>query len=307
MGIYDREYYQGEGRGLPWRSVTSTWCNTLILINVAVFLGVWALRIDQQWLYHWFAATPEGIFRNGRVWQLLTATFLHDQTRILHIVGNMLFLYFIGREVEATYGGKDFLALYLGAGIFSTLCWAVMAATRPHAGFMIGASGAVLGVVTLYTLYYPKRELLLMGFIPTPMWLLLALFLFWPLLGEGQDSGVAWESHLAGAAFGWAYKHFDLRWTRLVEGWSSRPRLKVVVPPRYEQARPRSSVPSRGEAVGARSSSAPRSPEEELLDARLDEALAKIAREGRDGLTDDERKILQAASQRARDRRAERT
>jgi membrane associated rhomboid family serine protease len=304
MGIYDREYYQGDRGGASWLGPSSSWCNTLILINVGVFLAVWVLRIDQSTLYSWFAASPKGIFEQGRIWQLLTATFLHDQSRVLHIAGNMLFLYFIGREVEGLYGGKEFLAFYLASGVFSTLCWTILAAASgPEPRYMIGASGAVLGVVTLYTLYYPRREILFMGFIPTPMWLLLTIYLIFPLLGDARSSGIAWESHVAGAAFAWAYKHFDLRWTRLVGGWSDRPRLKVVVPPRYEPARPRSSVSGRGEGGGMRTAS---TPQEDQLEARLDEILAKIAREGRDGLTEDERKILQEASRRARDRRAER-
>lgn len=302
MGIYDRDYYQGERGGPSWLGPGSSWCNTLIIINVGVFLAVWVMRINQEVLYSWFAASPKGIFEEGRIWQLLTATFLHDQNRVLHIAGNMLFLYFIGREVESLYGGRDFLAFYLAAGIVSTLFWAILAgAFSPEPRFMIGASGAVLGVVTLYTLYNPRREILLMGFIPTPVWLLLAIYLVMPLLGDSRRSGIAWESHAAGAAFAVAFKHFDLRWSRLVGIWGGRPRLKVVVPPRYEQARPRPTVASRGEVVGGRTHSGPA---EDQLDARLDEVLAKIAREGRDGLTEDESKVLQEASRRARDRRA---
>lgn len=311
MGIYDREYYRGERSGPSWAGLTSSWCNTLIVINVAVFLAEWALPVDRDFLYSWFAASPEGIFRQGRVWQLLTATFLHDQRLILHIVGNMLFLFFIGREVETLYGGKDFLAFYLAAAVVSTFCWAVVASFSPPGAIMIGASGAVIAVVTLYTLYYPKREILFMGFIPTPMWLLLSIYLVWPLISDGRGAGVgregriAWESHLAGAMFALAFKHFDLRWTRLVGGRLGRPRLKVVSPPRYEPARPRPPAQSRGETIGSMAPTFGVIPEDQL-DARLDEVLAKIAQEGRDGLTEEERKVLQEASRRARDRRAER-
>lgn len=305
MGIYDREYYRGEKGGPPWLGVTASWCNTLILINVAIFLLERIVPVDREFLYSWFAASPEGIFRQGRVWQLVTATFLHDQSTFWHILGNMLFLWFIGREVESLYGGRDFLAFYLAAGAVSTLCWAIAAAFQPATGPMIGASGAVLGVVTLYTLYYPRREILVMGFIPTPMWLLLSIYLIWPLLGEGRGPHVAWESHLAGAAFAFVYKHFDLRWSKFAPGRLGRPRLKLVTPPRYEPVRPRTPVPSRGDTVGAMVPSIPVIPEDQL-DARLDEVLAKIAREGREGLTEDERRVLQEASRRARDRRAER-
>jgi len=309
MGIYDREYYRGENAGAGWFSGPTPWCKTIILINVVVFVLQKAFHFDQDFVIHWLAASPEGIFRQGRVWQLLTATFLHD-ANIWHIVGNMIFLWIVGREMEAMYGSRDFLAFYLASAAVSTFCWAVSAAMASGDGFsyMIGASGAVTAVLTLYTLYYPRREILFF-FIPMPMWVVLTIFLLWPLAFDGRGgSQVAMESHLAGAAFALAFKHFDLRWSRLIAGRVHRPRLKVVTPPRYEQqARPRTPVPTRGagDAVGGRTSSVSVLPEEQL-DARLDEVLAKIASEGREGLTDDERGVLEEASRRARDRRSDR-
>ena len=84
---------------------------------------------------------------------------------------------------------------------------------------MVGASGAVMAVVMLYTLYYPKREILLI-FIPMPMWLLLAIYLIFPLLPvfNGGSTQIAIESHLAGAGFAFVFKQFDLRWSRLISG-----------------------------------------------------------------------------------------
>ena len=84
---------------------------------------------------------------------------------------------------------------------------------------MIGASGAVTAVVTLFTLYHPKREILFM-FIPMPMWMVLTIFLVLPLLNilSGGSSHVAVEAHLAGAGFAFLFKQFDLRWSRLVSG-----------------------------------------------------------------------------------------
>ncbi|AMV39499.1 rhomboid family intramembrane serine protease [Planctomyces sp. SH-PL62] len=303
MGIYDREYYRGEKSGPGWFSGPAPWCKTIILINVVIFLAQRAFAIDPDFIREWVAASPEGIFRQGRVWELLTATFLHD-SKIWHILGNMLFLWIVGREMESLYGGRDFLAFYLAAAIVSTFCWTVAQAFAPGYHYMIGASGAVAGVLTLYTLYYPRREILFF-FIPMPMWVVLAIFLVWPLLSDGRGGAVAYESHLAGAAFAVAFKHFDLRWSRLTDGRFRRPRLKLVTPPRYEPTRPRTPVVSRGEKVGAMASSVSVLPEEQL-DARLDEVLAKIAREGRDGLNEEERRVLQEASRRARDRRSDR-
>ncbi|WP_165246043.1 rhomboid family intramembrane serine protease [Paludisphaera soli] len=305
MGIYDREYYRGEKSGPGWFSGPAPWCKTIIVLNVAIFLLRAIFHPDQGFIYEWLAASPEGIFRQGRVWQLLTATFLHDQLSIWHILGNMLFLWIVGREMESMYGSRDFLAFYLAAAVFSTFCWAVAESTASDQVPMIGASGAVMAVLTLYTLYYPRREILFF-FIPMPMWVVLGIYLFWPLLGGGRGD-IAIESHLAGAVFALAFKHFDLRWSRLVDGRFNRPRLKVVSPPRYEATtRPRTPVPTRaGETGGARASSVSVLPEEQL-DAQLDEVLAKIAREGRDGLNESERRVLQEASRRARDRRSDR-
>ncbi|APW60755.1 rhomboid family intramembrane serine protease [Paludisphaera borealis] len=304
MGIYDREYYRGEGTGPGWFGGVSPACNAIIVINVVVFLVQQVFRLDDPWVRNWLEASPEAIFHQGRVWQLLTATFLHAD--IWHLIGNMWFLWLVGREMEALYGSRDFTAFYLVAAVVSTLGWAAMQAFSPFRPFMLGASGAVMAVVTLYTLYYPRREILFF-FIPMPMWVLLGIYMVLPLLSERQGGHVAWESHVAGFAFAFAFKHFDLRWSRLTSGRMRRPRLKIFSPVAFEQPRTRTPGQSRssGEAVGAKVPSVAVLPEDQL-DARLDEVLAKIAREGRTGLTDEEHRVLQEASRRARNRRSDR-
>jgi len=303
MGIYDREYYRGEGRGPGLFGGVSPACNAIIAINVAVFLAVRILKVDDFWIHDWLAASPVGIFRQGRVWELLTATFLHAD--LWHILGNMLFLWIVGREMEGLYGSRDFLAFYLVAAVVSTLVWAATQAITGDPRSMVGASGAVMGVVALYTLYYPRREILFF-FIPMPMWVVLVIYLVMPILNERQGGRIALEAHLAGAAFAYLFKTFDLRWSHLTSGRLRRPRLKVISPVSYEQPRARTPGYSRGsEAVGAKGPSVSVLPEEQL-DARLDEVLAKIAREGRTGLTEEEQRVLLEASRRARNRRSDR-
>lgn len=305
MGIYDREYYhRGESGGPSWFGGVAPWCKTIILINAVVFLGERAFHINPDFLLDWLAASPEGIFQQGRVWQLLTATFMH--AGIWHILGNMWFLWIVGREMESLYGGRDFLAFYLAAAVVSTFCWAVSQTFQPGAHYMVGASGAVMAVLTLYTLYYPRREIYLL-FLPMPMWVVLVLYLVWPLMGDGGRT-VAFESHLAGAGFAYLFKRFDLRWSRVAPGRMSRPRLKIVFPSVHDQPRTRSGGGygrTTGDVVGGKG---PRVSvvAEDQFDAQLDEILAKIAREGRSGLTEEEQRVLQEASQRARERRSDR-
>jgi membrane associated rhomboid family serine protease len=307
MGIYDREYYRGETGGSGWFSGVSPVCKSIIAVNVVVFVLEQLTRSD---LKQYFAASPDGVLHHYRVWQLLTATFLHGD--LLHLLGNMWFFWIVAREMEAMYGTRDFVAFYLAAAIFSTLAWVLITAVAlgpDTTGTMVGASGAVMATMMLFTLFYPRREILFF-FIPMPIWLLLAIYLIYPMLPvlSGGSTSTAVESHLAGAGFAFLFKQFDLRWSRFFSGRVFKPTLRIFSPVPREQTRTRTPNPSRTSAsVGIAGKSAPASiiPEEQL-DARLDEVLAKIAREGRSGLTEEELRVLQEASRRARIRRSDR-
>ncbi len=313
MGIYDREYYRGETTGSGWFSGVTPVCKTIIYVNAAVWLLQLLLKWDfgpTEFAGQYLAASPEFTLHRFRLWELLTATFLHKD--LLHLAGNMWFLWIVGREMEALYGSRDFLAFYLCTAVVSTLGWALFDAATAHGEFhpMIGASGAVMGVLTLFTLFYPKREILFF-FIPMPMWVLWLIYVFFPLLpmANSGPAKIAWQSHMAGAAFAALYWKLDLRWSHLFTGRPFRPRLRIFSPVAYDQARPRSPGPPRASTiVGGGTGKTPSVSvlPEEQLDARLDEVLAKIAREGRAGLTEEELRVLQEASRRARIRRSDR-
>jgi len=319
MGIYDREYYRGEAGGAGLFGGVSPVCNALIAINVVVFILLQIFNVDTDFVRDWLAASPYEFWYHGKVWQLLTATFLHD-SHPWHILGNMLFLWFVGREMESLYGSKDFLAFYLMAAVVSTFVWILchsvvpnrqhLVSFLPRTDHMNGASGAVMAVLVLYALYYPHRQILLFFVIPLPMWALVAIYLFFPLFqGDFRSGNVALESHLAGAAFAVAFKHYNLRWSRLLSRrFFTRPRLKIFSPIPHEKPRTRSLSPSYTASPGAsagKGSPAAVVPEEKLNE-QLDEVLAKIAREGREGLTEEENRVLQEASRRARIKRSDR-
>jgi membrane associated rhomboid family serine protease len=259
-------------------------------------------------------ANSDLIFHHFQVWRLLTATFLHAADWPWHIVMNMLFLWMVGREMESFYGTRDFAAMYLSAAVFSTLCWAVADTFDPNPGHaaMIGASGAVSAVLVLYTLYYPRREILLMFIFPVEMWLLLVIFLGYNLLQflSPMKDSVAYSAHLGGAAFGYLFKTGDLRLSRLEKMFRRSPRLRIVSPEPRES--PSTTVRpsigptwSPGTAASSRPSPTAVVPEEQF-DEKLDEILVKIARDGRGSLSEDENRVLEEASRRARNRRSER-
>jgi membrane associated rhomboid family serine protease len=315
MGISDREYYRRETRGAAWWSGTAPACKTIIAINIAAFVlqQLFDPHSESPLVREYLEASSDAIFRHGRVWELLTATFLHDN--FIHILWNMLFLWMVGREMESFYGSRDFAAMYLSAAAVSTLGWALAEEFAPAAPFlgstvMLGASGAVLAVVVVYALYYPHREVLLFFILPVEMWLMVVVFLAvdaWHFLHGGvQREAVA--AHLTGALFGYVYKRFDLRWSRLSWGRMRRPRLRIIAPEPREKGVPRSTIPSwsSNPATAPKPTMSTVVVPEEQLDAQLDEVLAKIARQGRDGLTEEENRVLQEASRRARNRRSDR-
>ena len=160
MGIYDREYYRGETGGSAWFSGVSPVCKSIIGINVAVFLLDQLINRgnNNPFIRAYLAASPDGTFHHLRIWELLTATFVHAD--IWHLLGNMLFLWIVGREMEALYGSRDFLAFYVCAAIFSTLVWCLIdAASNPDPTMpMVGASGAVMAAMMLFTLFYPEAR-----------------------------------------------------------------------------------------------------------------------------------------------------
>jgi len=317
MGIYDREYIRDETSGAGLFSGDWPVTKSIIGISVVVFF----LENLLQWDSHgitaaWLAASPEHTFHGLRLHELITNVFVHPGAgALVGLFFDMWFFWMIGREMESLHGWRDFLVFCVASALVTTLAGLVVAqAAGPefHQVHIFGSWGLLLAVMTLFTLYYPRQEILFLFFIRMPMWVLLAIYTVVPVLGHfsgSENPGVGVAMVLAGVGFAYAYKQFDLRWSRLRAGRSFKPRLRIFSSPEYDGARPRSWSPPRGtSSVGGvgRSLVVSVLPEEQL-DARVDEILAKIAREGsRDGLTEDERRILEEASRRARIRRSDR-
>ncbi|MCP5198562.1 MAG: rhomboid family intramembrane serine protease [Gammaproteobacteria bacterium] len=157
------------------------------------------------------AALPPGLQLLFPPLSLVTALFLH--AGVLHLVGNLLYLWVFGNNVEDALGHRRFLAFYLGCGVFAGLVQACAAplVTVP----VIGASGAVSGVLGAYLLLHPRASVLVMlplGIILHPVRLpAAALLVGWFVLqlansllsGPGQGD-VAWYAHLGGFVCGLA-------------------------------------------------------------------------------------------------------
>ncbi len=197
-----------------------TWTPTigwLIGINVGVFL----LQNFNPMVTEVFGLVPEQVWP-GRLYTLITYAFLHGG--VGHIFFNMLTLYFFGGDLDLFLGRRRFLILYFGSALAGGIA-AVLFLRGPVV--VIGASGALFGLLAAYAVYFPHTEVLLWFLLPLKMWVLVSLWigisLFYSVFGSG--GGIAYLAHLGGAVFGLAYtlrvwkpgpllKDLQYRWRR---------------------------------------------------------------------------------------------
>jgi membrane associated rhomboid family serine protease len=238
----------------------------------------------------WLELAPEKTFRQGQLWRLLTCAFCHTRESFWHIAVNMVMLYWFGIRLETMYGSREFLLFYLAAAVCSSLAYLGVAACTRSAIPAIGASGAVMGVMMLYTIYYPFETFFLFWCVPLPLWALLSLYVLFDLhpvllalAGDQVFSSVAHAGHLGGLAFGYLYWRLGL----CLEAPFDRVGRSV--------RRPGRKSPRVAEAEATR-------PRRDSPDDRVDEVLRKISDQGRESLTAEEMAILTRASEKYRGR-----
>jgi membrane associated rhomboid family serine protease len=191
---------------------------TLIIANAAMYLLQATLGdalIFYLGLWPIGTASVYGTLPGFQPWQVITYAFLHGS--VAHIFLNMFALYMFGGPLEALFGPKRFLNLYLASVItaaVSQLLYAGMAGGAPYP--TIGASGGVFGVLLAFAMYFPHRTIvLLIPPIPMPAWLFVVLYGALELiLGvTGTQAGVAHFAHLGGMVGAWL----------LIQYWRGRP------------------------------------------------------------------------------------
>jgi membrane associated rhomboid family serine protease len=214
-------------RSTPWVTYT------LIAINMALFILLWPSsfrtadpRDPAAAAYRQVIAAERGVavsqvsaydavvFRHGfkpgapRALDMFTSMFLHGGW--MHLLGNMLFLWIYGDNVEHRLGRLGYLAAYLGTGVAAAWGDALL---RPDSLIpAVGASGAISGVLGFYFIWFPKNRVrvwvflfpLIMDVIELPARVVLGIYLvldnILPALLSGGEGGVAYGAHLGGFA-----------------------------------------------------------------------------------------------------------
>ncbi|UCB56671.1 MAG: rhomboid family intramembrane serine protease [Candidatus Omnitrophota bacterium] len=266
---HEQGLYSGFGA-----SLTKT-VKALIIINVVLFI-LMHLAPGFGWL-GLFALVPGYVFAKFRLWQLFTYMFLH--AGLGHLVINMLMLWFFGPAIENAWGRRQFLFYYFFTGIGAGLCsWITSpASTIP----VIGASGAIFGILVAYAMMFPETIILLLFIFPMKIRHAILLLAGINLLGAVSsapgEGGIAYFAHLGGGLFGYLYLRSEWLGRKISYFSGSVSNLRL----RRRQKR-----------------ASKRQMTQEELDRQVDAILDKVSKYGMASLTKKERKILELKSKR---------
>lgn len=221
----------------------------LLIINVAMWLiGTIILQgyvFDKEYVFYWMGMVPEATVFQFKLWQPLTYMFFHS-SHINHILFNMLLLWWVGSQIEITMGSKRFLRFYLACGAGAGILYLIilysiyfmfgLSNDTILGSPVIGASGAVFGLLVAYAMFHGESIVYFMMLFPMKakyFVTLLVLMEFFVLVTSGFSGPVANLAHLGGIIIAFIYFFVEKWWMRrLTDKFfknNSNRRLKLVV------------------------------------------------------------------------------
>jgi len=235
------------------------------LLQVIPVVGAYVLRYG--------ALVPSAVFSHGQAWRLLTYLFLHDLYTPFHLFFNMLALWMFGVELESMWGAGKFYRFYLVTGVGSALLSFIMWDST-----IIGASGAILGLLTAYAWYFPNRTILMFFIFPVPVRLaVLIIGLISLFLARTGGGTIAHLTHLGGIVAALAYLKFERPVADWLDGAAGYFRERRT-----------------------RSDSAQQAADDRYFENVIDPILKRISDHGMDSLTSKEKETLRDASKKHR-------
>lgn len=218
MGIYDRDYNRDPNAGGRMRGIghggtriafppLTPVVKWLLISNVVIFVIGRLFDPSDRFLSPFFAVSTVTLGQSLQLWRIIGYQFLH--ANIGHIFSNMLFLYFFGPMLEQHWGSKRFLRFYLICGAMGGILYPILVFSNVlPPGHMVGASGAIFGVLAAGGILFYNRRVLLLGIIPMPLGVLAGIFAlisFLNLLDVRYDNRGGETAHIAGALAGALY------------------------------------------------------------------------------------------------------
>ena len=248
----------------------------LLIINIAVFI-LMELSGEKSLLFQMFGLIPRAVLQEYKLWQTFTYLFIHGG--FIHILFNMFVLWMFGKDLEVDWSKNEFLIFYFVCGIGSGLItvFTSMNSFVP----IVGASGAIYGILVAYGFTYPNRMVYLYGIFSLKvkyMVLGLGIMAFFASLSASQSS-VSHITHLSGMVIGFFYIIFNYKW-KDVRLWYFQIKLKLI----------QSKQSGQGNDV-------------KHIKTQVDKILDKLNTQGWESLTSQEEEFLTHASKRLFDDR----
>lgn len=180
-------------RGYIPRGLPVSYSGLILLACIVIFL---ISLILPGFVYNYLALNPEYLMQ--RPWTLITYMFVHADFN--HLFWNMLFLFFFAMELERRVGESKFLQIYILSGIVAALGQMLISG-----GSMVGASGALFGVLGCLAMIAPEIRILLFFVIPMSIRGAVVLFALIDFLSMSSADNIAHMAHIVGLLVGLAY------------------------------------------------------------------------------------------------------
>lgn len=176
---------------------------TLYLVGINVLVYILTAFVWPNGIYY-LSMIPSFVL-HGYVYQVFTYMFVHSN--FTHILFNMLSLFIFGQALEKRLGSREFLLYYLLIGTLSGIFSFISYYIAGQNAILLGASGAVYGILLLFAVFFPFARVYIFGILPMRAPLLILLFFVIELFSQisGVNGGVAHLTHLAGLLFGYIY------------------------------------------------------------------------------------------------------
>lgn len=263
-----RYQFQSEQGNLSFKpKIFTDAIKILIIINVGLFLLRFVAK-SQIDLAGIFGLSPNTVW--PMIWQPITYMFIHGD--LFHVLINMFVLWMFGSEMESIWGRAQFLRYYFLTGVGSGLVWLLFNTGQSYS-VLIGASGAIYGILIAYGMMFPNRTVYLYFMIPIKVkWFVVFLGAVAFLSSFNNNTNISHLTHLSGMVIGFVYLRYYWHWKD----------FRFSVHKQIEEFR--SSISSKKDKKKIE------------MQNEVDQLLDKINETGYDNLTEEEKDLLYRAS-----------
>jgi membrane associated rhomboid family serine protease len=207
------------------------WVRFLLIANVVIYFA----QLTMRGFTESFMLVPALALRQP--WTVVTYMFLHDPNSWTHIIFNMIGLWWAGTRVESRLGSQRFLVLYFVSGLTAALFAFIFAYNAP----VIGASGAIFGLMMAYAYFWPRDKIYLYMLIPIEARVLLIVYTAYSIFGLRSGIGnTAHYAHLGGLVGGFVYLQYLTRYAgaRKFRSVATAPKVVPSKPINWQQVDP---------------------------------------------------------------------